>query len=113
MEMVVTGEDFTHALDTLTEAEEFMPEIFLEMSTSTHSQAIEETFFYVMRRERKTDKPVPESAVVNFLARRVPANMIGFTLDAMIKSGKLVADEKYKGANMRRLTAGKLDEDDY
>lgn len=100
-EMIIRKEDFARAIETLYEAEKYMPEIFKEMKSGGHIDHIEETFHFVMTQWGRTQRPVPEHRIIHFLMSRVPANQITYMLDTMIKSGMLSVVGNLANTNTR------------
>lgn len=91
--MIVSEEDIIRGIDELLRAEEYMPEIFKDMVVTNNYETLEETYRFIYRRATSTGREVPEASLVNFLMTRVPANMIDYTVNAMLRSGVLVATE--------------------
>jgi len=88
--MEVTLEDFMNAKNLLLEAERVMPEIFKEMVVSTDAVEMEEALEFVWKYTIKYDKSdIPESTLVNFLARRVPVTKVSYMLDLMIQANMI------------------------
>jgi len=86
---VIGIEHYSEALNWLTEAERYMPDIFKSMMTGGDSAAMEEAWNYVWMIYSKENKPVGEHRVVHFLRERVPAHSIMRVLDIMVKSRML------------------------
>lgn len=81
---VITVDHFAEALDTLTEAEKFMPDIFKAMSSGGSGKTIEETYYFVFKAYAAAKhQPVMHSRVVNFLVERVPAHSVDVILKQM------------------------------
>lgn len=89
------------AIDWLIEAELFMPDIFKEMSGTSHSQLIEETWYFIFTTYNKEGKKaVPKARVINFLQQRTPAHNVARVLEVMeaaavIKKAVVLAGEAY------------------
>ena len=80
------------ALATLYEVEREMPEVFREMSVAGHAETLNEAYSFIVHEFlRGKRKPVEESKIVMFLQQRVPANMISWNLQTMIRS-KMIAE---------------------
>lgn len=78
------------AIDWLLEAELYMPDIFKEMSGTTHAQLIKEAWYFVLRAYNKDGKqPVLEARLVNYLQQRTAAYNVAKVIDVMEKSGLL------------------------
>lgn len=82
-EPVITLEHYVEALDWLTEAEAFMPDIFKSMRIGVDARAIDECYHFAMKIFMKDQKPVLESRLVHFLQERVPAHSVGRILEVM------------------------------
>lgn len=94
--LTVKLEDFELARDLLIEAEEVMPEIFKEMSTSqdaTEINEIHEFMFNYCRRLKKDS--IPQHTLVHFMVQRVPVSRITYFIDMMLTSNLM----KVEGAN--------------
>lgn len=85
----VTLQHYQTALDWLTEAESYMPDIFRSMRSGGDSSAIEEAFYFVLQTFAKEKKPVIESRLVGFLRERVPAHNVLRVIEIMVKSNML------------------------
>lgn len=85
-DLIISKEDFLGAKALLEEAEQFMPEVFKEISASSQAVHIEEAFNFVRLEYMKTKTSVPEHKLIHFLSRRVPTNQISFVIDTMLKA---------------------------
>lgn len=81
---VITLEHYAEALDWLTEAETFMPDIFKAMKTGGDQRVIEECYHFVYLEWMKKKEPVSEHLVYTFLSERVPAHSVQKILDVMV-----------------------------
>lgn len=88
-ELVVKKEHVDQALALLLDAEMRMPQIFTAMSLGSHMDAMNEAFDFCYRRYMRRKQPISESALVHFLAGRVPTNQISFYVDTMIRAKML------------------------
>lgn len=80
---------FAEALDWLTEAEKFMPDVFKSMKGGGDGRAIEECWHFAYQWWLKKKEPIPEHLVYAFLQERVPAHSVDRILDVMVKSSLL------------------------
>jgi len=82
----VTLAHLQKALDMLTEAETFMPDIFKAMSAKGEGETIQEAYHYVYTYWIKTKKPMPEFKLVNFLSERTPVHNVDRMIDVMTRA---------------------------
>ncbi len=83
----VAPEDFHMAVEWLTEAEEFMPEIFKDMVSHEDGQIHEELRNYLFNLYMKTNKtPIHASVIYKFLSQRVSSYQIQRILDVSISA---------------------------
>jgi hypothetical protein len=101
--MEIRQEDVENAFDLILEAEELMPQIFTEMSSGSHDDNIQEAWTYIFQEHLRTGKGVPESRLNYFLQKRVPAQMISFTIDAMFTSKMIMAEDTGASPGARLL----------
>lgn len=87
--LLLTREDFNTAMNWLTEAELYMPEIFKAGATGADAQAMEEIKHFVL--VGGADRGVPEHRLVNFARERVPAHSVMRVLEVMERSGMIKA----------------------
>lgn len=85
----ITLSHYQTALDWLTEAESYMPDIFRAMRSGGDSSAIEEAFYFVLQTFAKEKKAVIESRLIGFLRERVPAHNVLRVIEIMVKSSML------------------------
>lgn len=86
--LVITMDHVQRALDWLLEAELYMPDIFKEMTGTTHSQLVEEAWYFIYKAYIKNGKKaVVESRIINFLQQRTAAHNVERVLQVMEKSG--------------------------
>lgn len=95
-DLVVRLEDYQRALDWLTEAEGFMPDIFKAMSGGGDSAIIDDTWHYLWSMWAVSKKPISEAHIMAFIADRAPAHTVPRVLDLLVKTGKLKM-EMYDG----------------
>lgn len=93
---IITLSDFTQAKAELLLCEEVMPQIFTEISKSTHGDEIRELFEYMWQRYMKLNgkneparKPIPQHHMMAFLRTRIPARDIPYTINHMEMSGMI------------------------
>lgn len=88
--MTITLSDFEQARDVLIEAEDWMPEIFKEMSSGSEIDIIEECYgFCINVFERSGRRPIPHNKIIHFLSRKVEVRKIPWILNTMIQAGRL------------------------
>jgi hypothetical protein len=88
-ELIVELEDYQRALDLLLETEQAMPEVFKAMGSSDDRRVLDDLVLYVMREQARTNVPVPESRVVNFLAAQIPTHRIKTFMEVSLATGQL------------------------
>lgn len=89
--MEITLEDFQEAQSWLLQIESLIPDIFKSMGVSGDARAIEDTWFFVYQLYQKSQTPIHEGRVVNFLKDRVPSHSISKIIEVMVRSGILIA----------------------
>lgn len=100
-QFLIEIEDFQRAYDWLTEAEQWMPDIFKAMSQGGAGKTMEEAWHFIFTAHAKEGKPVLKHRLINFLQERVPVHNIQTTID-MMEQGKMIekqlttAGEAYK-----------------
>lgn len=82
-------EHYTEALNWLTEAEMYMPDIFKSMVSGGDSSAMDEAWEYIWEAFAKEKKPISENRIVYFLRERVPAHQIMKIIEVMHRSRML------------------------
>lgn len=83
----IQKQDLDQALQTLYEAEDRMPEIFKEMTSTGAKDIIDQAFYYILKAYNASGKkPVPEHRVIQFLVAHVPVQQIHYTLETMVRS---------------------------
>lgn len=86
--LVIEDAHVAQAIDWLAEVESHMPDIFKAMGGSTHSQLIEEIYYFVLNTYNKAGKkPVNKARVFNFVQQRTPAHNVEKVLEIMKKAG--------------------------
>jgi len=86
-DLIVTYKDFMDTKALLLQAEEWMPEVFKEMSSSSDSNEMEEIQRFAFHYCKKYDVDVvPEHKIVHFMSSRIPVSKTTFFIDAMINS---------------------------
>jgi len=100
----ITVADFQQALDTLIEAEFFMPDIFKSMSSGGAGRNIEEAWHYLYTIYMKENKPIAEPRLVQFLQERIPVHQINTTIE-MMERGQLIKKQLEKGGYVYRPLA--------
>jgi hypothetical protein len=87
-EGVIQKDHVMRAIDWMIEAEHFMPDIFKAGGASSHSQLIEEIWYFIYKAYMKANKtPVNEGRVINYVQQRTPAHNVERVLHVMEKSG--------------------------
>jgi hypothetical protein len=88
--LVIELDDYQWALDTLLEAETFMPDVFTAMTGGKgQSAAMDELWHHCFKTFGKEQKPIDERRLVNFLRERVPTHSVVPTLELMVRGGLL------------------------
>ena len=92
-EMIVTLEDIKAARIMLVEAEELMPEIFKDMTSSSDAKDLEEMHMFLFGYCNKYEvELVPEHKLTHFISKRVAVNKIKYFIDTMLVSGMMKVD---------------------
>lgn len=94
-DLIIEAQDYRRAFDWLIEVERYMPDIFKAMATGGTGKVMEEAWYFLFQHYSKTQEPVPEHKLIQFLQERVPVHNIKNTID-MLEQGK---------AMEKRLTA--------
>lgn len=81
--------DVNRAQNWLVQAETFMPDIFLAMSSGGDARTINELHHYVIVEQVRTAAPVPLTAVLKFLHGRTPVHNVERVVALMFNSGLL------------------------
>lgn len=95
-DMLITLEDYQTAWGWLTEAEEFMPDIFKSMGTSADARAMEDCWYLIYQMYSKQRRPVFENILVDFLRNRVASHQITKIIEIMVKA-KMIRMEIVQG----------------
>lgn len=83
----ITLDHYAEALDWLTQAEHFMPDIFKALKVGGDARAIEECWHFAYQYFMKHNKsPVPEHLLITYLGERVPAHSVDRILDVMVRA---------------------------
>jgi len=85
-ELIITLDDFQTALSLLLEAETFMPEIFLAMTSGGDSDIHNEAWHFVYKLYMKKNMPVPQASLIAFLRQRTPSHSVMKMYELMIHS---------------------------
>lgn len=85
-------EDFVEALEWLTEAESYMPDIFKSMAVGGDQRIIEETWHFVYTIYMKEKKPILEHRLVKFVQERAPAHNVMRIIEVM-KRAKIIEEQ--------------------
>lgn len=89
-DLIIERSDVDRALKLLFSIEDFMPEVFKEMSVGPHSIIMEEAWQFMNAQWIKNGRqPVPEVHLINFVMRRVPTRDVMNLIEMMIHSGLL------------------------
>lgn len=107
-DLIIERHHVEQARDLMLSAELEMPDIFKSMVSKSNTDDFEEVWHFVWREaNRRKVKFVPEHSVIQFLASRVPANMVSYVLETMVKSGMLKHFEEISlPPGQRRFVAG-------
>jgi len=84
-DLVVTLKDYAMALDWLLEVEAAMPEVFKSMAIGGDARAIEDTYYFAYQYWLKTQQPIHEARLIDFLQTRVPAHNVERIIQLMVK----------------------------
>lgn len=82
----ITLEHYAEALDWLSEAESYMPDIFKALKVGGDQRSMEECWHFAYQYFMKHKTPVPEHLLVMFLGERVPAHSVDRILDVMVRA---------------------------
>lgn len=85
--LMLTRDDFNRAMNWMTEAEAFMPDIFKAGAGNADAKAMDEIYHYVLTLGGTA--PVPERKIINFAKDRVPLHSIERVIQIMILGGML------------------------
>jgi hypothetical protein len=85
-DLVIKEQDVGVALDWLFEAEKHVPKIFASQQIGGDASVMEEAAGFLVEEFSRTNQPVPEHKLVNFLKSRTPSQMIFKIIDVMIRS---------------------------
>lgn len=88
-ELLLTKEDFNHALGWLIEAEETMPSIFQAGAVGGDAKVMDEIYDFV--RVANRGKGVPEWRIVNFAKDRMPSYSLLKVIEMMVRANMLRA----------------------
>lgn len=101
-ELSITLEDFELARDWLMDAESRMPDIFKAMRADGDAKAVREVWYECwMEYNKRGQKPVPESVLIEFLQSRVASHAVERIIDLMVKA-KIFIREYESGASVYR-----------
>lgn len=82
----ITLEHYAEALDWLTQAESYMPDIFKALKVGGDARSIEECWHFAYQYFMKHKTPVPEHLIITYLGERVPAHSVDRILDVMVRA---------------------------
>jgi len=85
--LLLTKDDFNRAMNWMTEAEAFMPDIFKAGAGNADGKAMDEIYHYVLTLQSKG--PVVERKIINFAKDRVPLHSIERVIHIMTMGGML------------------------
>jgi hypothetical protein len=89
--MLIELSDYQWGLDTLMEAEAYMPDVFTAMTGGKgQSAAMDDLWHFCFVAVGKEGKPIDQRRVVNFLRERVPTHSVMQTLELMVRGGLLL-----------------------
>lgn len=98
-DLVVTLSHFQTALDWLVQLEFYLTDIFKAMVVGGDQKAMQETWYFVATQYAKTNEPVSEGLIIEFLSQRVPANNVARVLGVMESAGLLKKKFTGNGGN--------------
>jgi hypothetical protein len=84
-DLVINEADVLTALDWLFEIERHIPKIFQAQQLGGDAAVIEDAGVFLFEEFARTNSPVPEHQLVNFLKSRVPSQTIFKVIDVMIR----------------------------
>lgn len=88
--LLLTADDFNRAMSWLVEAENQMPDIFAASGGGgLDSQVLDEAMFFTREFCKISSKMMPETKLVEFISRRVPAYSVMKIVDNLVRSGAL------------------------
>ena len=85
--LVVEVEDFQRALEWMLEAEDQMPQIFMEMVGKSDSQVLNELYYFAKTlwdSPGRAGQPIRRGLLVNFLSGKVPAWLIDKVIETAV-----------------------------
>ena len=88
-EMVIYKHHVEQAIDILMRAENNMGQIFKLMTKSSMSGIIEDTFTYIWQAYTRTQRPIGEQQISNYLLKAVSPNQINFTISSMVNANMI------------------------
>lgn len=97
--LVLTREDFNRAMNWLSEAELFMPEVFKAGTTNVDGQAMDEIAHFVLATDR--GEGVSEQRITHFARERVPLHSILRIIEIMERSGQLYCKNTERRTGVR------------
>jgi len=86
---VIGLEDFQRALGWMSEAEEFMPDIFKAMVGGGDSNIAEDAWHYAWQLWASRKTLVTESMLTTFIMTKAPAHSVAKIIEVMVKAGKM------------------------
>lgn len=97
--LILTKEDFNRAMSWLLEAESTMPAIFKSGASTTDGESIEEIVHFVKYQYEKTGKPVSETLITQFAAKRIPIHSVMNVVNILERTGRIncVSQNKLTG----------------
>jgi hypothetical protein len=109
--LLLTKDDFNRAMNWMTEAEHFMPDIFKAGAGNADAKAMDEIYHYVLTLGAKG--PVPERKIVNFAKDYVPLHSIERVIQIMLMAGmvKVVKQDFRNGMRFFKAEVPDIDED--
>lgn len=87
--MEVQAEDFETAKGWLLEAEATIPMIFQSMIVTAESRTMQDAHYHLTQIYERTQKPVPEHYLINFLKDRIPSHSLGKVIEMMVRARML------------------------
>lgn len=90
--LLIELHDYKRALNWLTEAEAYMPDIFKDMANGGDSGAIDDAWSYVYQLWAKEKKGILEHRLIYFLKDRVPSHSVMRVIEMMVRSNLLKED---------------------
>lgn len=87
--LLITLDHYQEALGLLLQFEFALPDVFRAIIAGSDSAAMNELHYQMIQTYAKTQEPIAESFLVNFLRDRVPSNAVLRVIELAVKSGTI------------------------